>query len=51
MTATLNTSGLTRPYGARTGSGMRAHPLTAALGAEVTDVDLAEVSRSDELFG
>ena len=29
---------------------MQAHRLTAALGAEITDVDLGEVSRSDELF-
>jgi taurine dioxygenase len=29
---------------------MQVHRLTAALGAEITNVDLAEVSRSDELF-
>lgn len=51
MTATLNAAELTASSACQTASGMRVHPLTAALGAEVTNVELAEVSRSEELFG
>ncbi|ETZ75745.1 taurine catabolism dioxygenase TauD, TfdA family protein [Mycobacteroides abscessus MAB_082312_2272] len=32
-------------------SKIRVRPLTCTIGAELFDVDLAEVSRSDELFG
>jgi taurine dioxygenase len=39
-----------RPQATQGRTTMRAHRLTPALGAEVTDVDLGKVARSDELF-
>ena len=39
-----------RPVTTQVTEPMQVHRLTAALGAEITNVDLGEVSRSDELF-
>jgi taurine dioxygenase len=46
----MDTTTMERPEAAQGRTTMQAHRLTPALGAEVTNVDLGKVARSDELF-